>query len=284
MQPTGPGSPFTTLFDEQEAGPPSLPEPLRAIYGDWQIPDVGARPYVYTNFATARDGRVSYNEPGISSGGDVTWFNAHDRWLMGLLRARADAVMSGDSTVKIEPDHHWTAEFICPTDADAFVELRQIEGRAPEPILCIVSLACDFGPGIACFQRPDLHIVLATTAQGYARGKAISCAARMDVVELGEESVDLAKLSQLLYTDYGVRNLLCEGGPRLMGNMLAAGQVDEEFVTLCPSFIGEAPGKFRPSYIEGVAFLPTTTPYSRPLSLRRAGDFLFMQTRCRYQG
>lgn len=284
MNPNGPGAPFTLLFADEQPSPPSLPLPLRLIYGgDWHIPDVGMRPYVYSNFAQARDGRVSFNEPGLSSGGEVTKCNPHDRWLMGLLRARADCVLSGDNTVKIEPDHSWTAEFICPNDAVAFAELRRAEGRRAKPLLCIVSQLCDFDSGVKCFQDPDLHIVLATTAAGYAARRGWQCAAQLDVLQLGETWVDLPRLTQILYKDYGICNLLCEGGPGLMGGMLAAGLIDEEFVTLCPMFIGETREKFRPSYVEGVAFLPTTAPYSKPISLRRAGDFLFMQTLCQYK-
>ncbi|MFN8485954.1 MAG: dihydrofolate reductase family protein [Caldilineaceae bacterium] len=284
LNPIGPGSPFTLLFTEDKDITPSLPEAFRALYGgDWHIPSIAGRPYTYTNFATARDGRVSYNEPGISSGGDVTNFNNHDRWLMGLLRARADAIMSGDGTLKIEPEHIWTAEFIYPDEAAAFTALRQAEGRTRPPLFVVVSHACDFDETSLCFRQPDHHIVLATTAHGYERAQAIRCQTKLDVYQLGDEAVDLARLSQLLYTDYNVRTLLCEGGPRLLGGMLATGLVDEEFVTLCPSFIGETKEKFRPSYVEGVAFSPQNRPYSRPYSLRRAGDYLFMQTRCSYR-
>ena len=284
FNPVGPGSPFTLLFTEDQDTTPSLPEAFRTLYaGDWHMPTVAGRPYTYTNFAQARDGRVSYNEPGISSGGDVTNFNNHDRWLMGLLRARADAILSGDGTLKIEPEHLWTAEFIYPDEAAAFTALRQAEGRTRPPLFVIVSYACDFDETSLCFRQPDHHIVLATTAQGYVRAQAIRCQSKLDVYQLGEEAVDLTRLSQLLYTDYNVRTLLCEGGPRLLGGMLAAGLVDEEFVTFCPSFIGETKEKFRPSYVEGVAFSPQNAPYSRPHSLRRAGDYLFMQTQCRYR-
>lgn len=283
MNPNGPGTPYTLLFADEQPTTPSLPVAYRTIYGsDWVIPAVGARPYVYSNFAQARDGRVSFNEPGIMSGGDVTGANPHDRWLMGLLRARADCVMTGDMTVKIESEHIWSAEYICPSDAPAFTALRQAEGRAPLPLLCIVSQLCDFPQEAACLHQPDLHIVLATTTPGAAIARDWRCAARLDVLELGADWVDLARLTQILYQEYGVRNLICEGGPRLMGGMLAAGLIDEEFVTWCPTMIGESQGHFRPSYIEGVTFLPTTAPYSRPISLRRAGDFLFLQTRCQY--
>ncbi|MCX6048402.1 MAG: dihydrofolate reductase family protein [Chloroflexi bacterium] len=285
ITPIGPGSPFTLLFTEDQATTPSLPEAFRAIYGgDWHIPPSTGRPYTYSNFAAGRDGRVSYNEPGISSGGEVTNFNAHDRWLMGLLRARADAVMTGDGTLKIEPEHHWTAEFIYPGEEAAFTALRQAEKRSGPPKLVIVSYAGDLNAKSFCFQQPDLHIIVATTTHGYEQVKDIECTAQLDVHQLGADWVDLAQLSQMLYSDYNVRALLCEGGPRLMGGMLNAGLIDEEFLTYCPRFVGETKEKFRPSYVEGVAFQPETAPYSRPYSLRRAGDFLFLQTRCTYTG
>src|SRR5688572_8693419 len=86
---TGPGSAFELLFDESGPGGRALPPELQQIYGgDWRVPD--NETYVYTNFAVSRDGRVSFDEPGHLSGGDVSGFNTHDRWLMALLRARAD--------------------------------------------------------------------------------------------------------------------------------------------------------------------------------------------------
>lgn len=282
--PQGPGSPFQLLFDDDPSSEPSLPPAFRQIYGgDWRIPQIPGRPYTYTNFAQSRDGRISFNEPGLSTGGDVTGFNAHDRWLMGLLRTRADAVMSGDVTINLETEHIWSAEFICPSDASAFSALRQVEEYAPMPLLVILSLDGKLNFEGACFKHPDARVLLATTARGVAQVQDLPCPATVDLHNLGTQSVDLQRLMQILYSDYGVRNLLCEGGARAFASMLDAGLIDEEFVTFCPNFIGRTHERFRPSYTEGVAWLPTTAPYSKPISLRRAGDFLFMQTRCQYR-
>ena len=102
------------------------------------------------------------------------------------------------------------------------------------------------------------------------------------MLTLGEESVDLPRLVKLLHDDYSVRNLLCEGGSRVFAAMLDAKLIDEEFVTLCPTFIGRTPDRHRPSYTEGVAWTPKDAPYSKPLSLRRAGDMLYMRTQLHY--
>jgi riboflavin biosynthesis pyrimidine reductase len=39
---------------------------------------------------------------------------------MGLLRARADAILVGDNTLRAETEHLWTAAAIFPDDAAAF--------------------------------------------------------------------------------------------------------------------------------------------------------------------
>jgi riboflavin biosynthesis pyrimidine reductase len=273
------------LFSDDPVQEAALPDAFRSIYaGDWHIPDFAHKPYVYTNFATARDGRVSYNEPGKSTGGDVTGFNAHDRWLMGLLRARADCVLMGDATLRTEHEHLWTAEFIYPDDADAFSALRKHEGLSPQPIIVFVSQHGDFHPDYAVLCDSEAHIIIAAPQSGAERARQLQCKAKLEVIAFDGPSVDLKQLVQLLHKQYGVRRLLCEGGPRVMGGMLAAGLIDEEFVTLCPNILGRNDAHFRPSYVEGVAFMPGQSPYSKPFALRRAGDFLFMQTRCHYPG
>ncbi len=279
----GPGTRFQHLFDEGTHEGASLPTEFQAVYdGDWIIPSFADRPYVYTNFATARDGRVSYAEPGRSTGGDVTNFNPHDRWLMGLLRARADCIMMGDGTLKTEPDHIWTADFICPGDADAFSALRKLEGLAPIPLMVFLSLDGDLDDHLNIFCDSGRHIVIATTRDGAARAEKMRCKAQLDVLGFDSDSVNTRELVNALHAKFGVKRLLCEGGPRVMGNMLANGTVDHEFLTLCPAILGRSPDKPRPSYVEGTAFMPESSPYSKPIALRRAGDFLFMQTQCSY--
>ncbi len=286
--PRGPGSPFHLLFDDDTAdaaSAASLPAAYQKIYGgDWQIPTMEGRPYIFTNFAQSRDGRISYAEPGIASGGDVTGFNVHDRWLMGLLRARADAILMGDVTVTMEPEFTFCAESISPDDAAAFSALRRAEGRAPLPLVVILSFTGKINWHEDCFQDPRTQILLATTTAGAAAVTECNCAATVEVVALGEESVDLPRLVKLLYTDHGVRNLLCEGGSRVLANMLDAGLVDEEFVTFCPNFVGRTAERHRPSYTEGVAWTPADAPYSKPLALRRADDLLYLRTRVQYRG
>ena len=127
-QPQGPGVPFELLFTEEDSQATALPDDFLTIYpGDWHMPEIDGRPYIYTNFGMSRDGRISYNEPGQEDAVHVTKADPHDRWLMGLLRMRADAFMVGDTTMALEKYHFetagdvcpWTAQFICPYDAES---------------------------------------------------------------------------------------------------------------------------------------------------------------------
>lgn len=281
LDPRGPGEPFESLIDAPAEAGDALPPEFEAVYGGrWNIPPAGERPYVYINFATSRDGRVSFSTPGHASGGDVTGFNAHDRWLMGLLRARADAILMGDNTLRTEPNHLWTPGHIFPGDKAAFDDLHALEERRSPTLVVFLSLKGDLPHEAAVFDE-NIDIVVATTQLGAGTARTLnSRAARVDVLELGADGVDVTRMMAVLKSDYGVERLLCEGGPRVYGSLLEAGQVDDEFITLCPIMIGNSQeGPHRPSLIEGVSFAPGKAPRSRVLGLRRAEHHLFLRSR-----
>ncbi|MGN6759221.1 MAG: RibD family protein [Thermomicrobiales bacterium] len=281
----GPGTPFVSLLDEDTGPGLRLPAAFQHLYGgDWPLPAPPAeRPYTYMNFVVSRDGRVSFSEPEHLGGGDVSQFNAHDRWLMGLLRSRCDAVLSGDNTLRLDPPLLLTPDYIFPADAAAFAALRAAEGRAAAPLHVLLSLEGDLPVEATVFARPEIPVLVATTTRGAATARALlGDRAQVEVRAFGDERVEPAALLAVLRREYGVRSLLCEGGPRTYGALLAAGQVDDEFLTLSPLVIGNPPpgaGRPRPSLVEGIAFAPDQPPTQRLLALRRAGDHLFLRSR-----
>jgi riboflavin biosynthesis pyrimidine reductase len=280
--PKGPGARFEVLFAEPLDDGISLPEAWQRVYGtDWRVPASESGPHVFVNFATSRDGRISFSEPGHAGGGDVTNFNPPDQWLMGLIRARADAVMIGDNTLRAET--HWlgTPEFMFPHDGDAFRALRRHEKRSETALHIILSLSGDLPSEAAIFRDPNLHVIVATTSSGRDRARELaSSRANVEVLDLGKDVVDPKRLIRMLYDDYGASSILCEGGSRVYGSLVAAGQVNEEFLTLCPIVIGSSPDRpARPSLIEGVAFSPGATPRTKLVSLRRVNDYLYLHSR-----
>lgn len=273
--------PFSLLFEDGLPNTPSLPQELRQTYaGDWSIPSIPERPYIYSNFVISRDGQISFNEPGHLGGGDVSGFNQHDRWLMALLRACADAIIMGDNTLRLEPEHLWTHDYIYPEDTAAFQQLRQAETLKEKPMLVFLSQHGDLFQEAEVFKH-DLDIIIATTSQGAERALSLSGQAKIHILDLGIDQVDLNKLCSILYHTFSIKRLLCEGGPRAYGSMIQAGLIDEEFLTLSPVVIGDAQPP-RPGLVEGVGFSHNAHPLSKPVSLRRAGDHLFLRSRYVY--
>ena len=266
---------FDVLMDESTPEGIGLPESVRAVYGgDWKLGPDSGRPHIYVNFVVSRDGRVSFNEPEHMGGGWVSSFDRRDQWLMGLLRARADAVLVGDATVRAEPDHIWTAEYIFPDDGAAFRSLREAEGRSARPLQVILSLEGSLPTRAASLASGNVFV--STTSAGARR---LEDAVDFEVLELGEEEVDLPQLVATLAERFGVRTLLCEGGPRVYGSVLRSGLAFDEFITLSPLVIGGDERDERPSLVEGAAFAPGGAPSSTLLSVRRGGDYLYLRSR-----
>lgn len=287
MNITGPGSPFELLVDREGQvlsernirNGRGLPDDFRRVYGgDWVLPGADQGVYTYSNFVVSRDGRVSFAIEGHEGGGDVSGFNPHDQWLMGLLRARADAVIVGAQTLRSESEHIWTAEFIFPTDTEAFHALRASEGRNPHPLQVFVTRTGNINPDAAVFHDPQLHCVVLTTQAGASRLTA-ETQIPADVVIAGQHDVDLQEAIEQLQSRYGVHTLLCEGGPRLYAAVIEAGQLDEEFVTTSPLVIGTSSESPRPGLVEGSPSTPDNPRTTQLVSLRIAGEHLFSRTR-----
>lgn len=97
---------------------------------------------------------------------------------------------------------------------------------------------------------------------------------RLVVVESGPEGrADLGELLRSLRAE-GVRALLCEGGPRLHGQLWAAGLADELFLTIAPKLTGAADA---PRILEG-ADLPAPAELEL-VWLLEAGGELFARYR-----
>lgn len=273
----GPGSHFELLWEAESTGGQGLPEELKDIYrGDWLVPESSGRPYSYSNFVLSHDGRVSFSTPGHEGGGDVSDFNPHDQWVMALARARADAVVVGANTLRTEFEHQWTAEFIFPSDGEAFAALRASENRKPTPLQVIVTGSGKLNPEATIFRDPRFRVLIATTDSGLENAKAYDLP-NLEIVTFGQE-VDLTLLYQALSRDYGCKTVLCEGGPRLYASLIGANLLDEEFLTLSPVIVGSSDIDKRPGLIEGLALAPGNDKRANLASVRRAGNHLFLRT------
>lgn len=120
----------------------------------------------------------------------------------------------------------------------------------------------------------DRAIVL-TTARAVADIRA-SVPAASDVVAVNDGAqVNMRQALGYLH-ERGYSLILSEGGPRLLGSLLAAGLVDELFLTVSPLLAGRSAAP-RLSLVEGVELLPEHPSHARLRSVRRHGDHLFLR-------
>ncbi len=274
----GPGAPFTTLFDEQPGMERVLPPEFAEVYTPWPLPEPTDRPFTYVNFVMSHDGRVSFNEPGHLGGGDVSRRDTHDRWLMGLLRARADAVLIGGSSIAAAGNHVWTPNAVFPQDATGFAALRELEGRGTAPLLVVLTRSGNVPAHAPSLDNPDLPVLIATTTDGARQARQILGARDWVRYLVMGAALDQVALMQRL-RDEGIASLLCEAGPLVYGALLRDRLIDDAFVTLSPIMIGASHERERPSLVEGVAFSYQHPPQLRLLSVHRHGSYLYLHSR-----
>jgi riboflavin biosynthesis pyrimidine reductase len=247
-----------------------LPPALRQLYGGGLDLPEGT---VYGNFVSSIDGVVALAAPGVSSGGAISGQSEADRFVMGLLRACAACVMVGASTLRDDSGHLWTPAYIHPASAPSYGELREALGLPPEPVLVVVTRSGRLDPGERALREGALVF---TTAAGAARLPTGLPAASEVVVLPGIETVEAGAAVAELRRRFGTGRILTEGGPHVIGWLLAAGLIDELFLTVSPVLAGRN-GSPRPGLVAGLELLPDHGRWVRLRSVKRHGDHLFLR-------
>lgn len=277
--------PITTLLDRTDAlGPSVLSEKLRNLYGgDLRFPLHRDRPYVIGNFVSTLDGVVSFEVPGKSGGGDISGFNEADRFIMGLLRASADAVIVGAGTLReVAMGHLWLAKHAYAEVQELYTYYRQGALNKPDPpVNVIVSGSGAVDLRKAVFRTPGLRTVLVTSPNGRGllerNGVAALASTEVRVLEVPSGRIAPGLILKLLSDEFGVRLLLHEGGPALFGDFVANGCIDELFLTVAPQFAGRTLERQRPGVISGTAFFPETAPWLKIINVKQSGDHLYLR-------
>jgi riboflavin-specific deaminase-like protein len=181
---------------------------------DWAHSD---RPYVVTNFALTLDGRATIGGRSAPIG------DAVDSQVLHRLRTQVDAVMIGAGTLRVERYGR-----IVP-DAALRGHRERAERVAPDPLAVIVSDSLELPWDAGLFTAGYGRVLILTSSD-----EKIPETKTKVRVERHPGRVDLRAAMAGLRRERGVRALLCEGGPHLHANLVAAGLVDEMFVTVAP--------------------------------------------------
>ena len=230
---------FEILFDQGEPSP--IADSAYAPYGKLGFPEPPAdRPWIYSNFVQSLDGIVSFRGYH-ASGADISQ-STEDRWLMDLLRAHADAVLTGVNTLIDETNLRGKEKRgpVFRIMEPALRELRRKLGRAREKNVFVSGSGNIDLSEYRCFDGEHVDPIVVTTKAGASRIEQSSRNSGVQIVTAGEGStVDLLRMVELLHRDFGIRYLLCEGGPTLYGSMSRAGLIDEKFLTIAPIEVGQ---------------------------------------------
>ena len=166
----------------------------------------GGEPWLRVNFVSTVDG-AAQGPDGLSKSIN----NAADKRVFDTLRARADCLVVGAGTLRAEGYD------------------------VPRLPLAVVSRSADLPPTLR--DAPRGRILMATVASADGLDGAREQLGEENVLVLGEEEIDLSALKAAL-AERGWTEQLCEGGPSLFADLLAAGVVDELCWTVVPVLTG----------------------------------------------
>jgi riboflavin biosynthesis pyrimidine reductase len=206
-----------------------------------------ARPRVLLNMVSTIDGRATIGGRSGPIGGPA------DRELFHALRTVVDAVLVGAGTARAEHYRTLVREASSRT-------LRRERGLQEQPLACIVSGRLELeADNIPLLSDPQARVAILTASQaslpearplgetgaqvsagGQKGGDApMSAGAQIDYIRAAAHGhLDLPCALAQLQERFAIGTVLCEGGPHLNTQLLAAGLVDELFLTLGPLLAG----------------------------------------------
>ncbi|MER5888241.1 pyrimidine reductase family protein [Streptomyces sp. NPDC001941] len=208
---------------------PVTDQTAAATDGEWSLGDLADR-YAYpregawlrANMVSSLDGAAQHegrSQP-ISSDTDMRIF--------GTLRGLADVVVVGAETVRLEGYRPARAR-------DAFAARRAAAGQGPAPAIAVVTASLDLDFTLPLFTEPLVPTLVVTGAAApRERVRAAEKAGALVVVAGDGAGAEPARVRAEL-AGRGLARQLTEGGPRLLGQFVAAGALDELCLTVSPT-------------------------------------------------
>ena len=282
--------PMITLYERESAPLETLLPTLATYYDGGLMVHEGTeedRPYVIANFVETLDGIVSYNTPSQTGGGLISGNKEQDRMVMGLLRARADAVIFGSNSLRLDANHLRIASYIYPKLAKEYDAWRIQLGRQEHlPMSVIMTASGQIDLNDRTFHTPGLKALIVTTTEGYdtLATQTLPPGTEIRVIEPLAKGLSPKAVLALLAREYKVCVALYEGGPTLLASFLAEHLIDELFLTLSPRIAGQSSELHRLTLLEGHAFPPKTAPWATLLSVKLAGSHLLLRYRFSQNG
>jgi riboflavin biosynthesis pyrimidine reductase len=216
-------------FEPGETGH-AAPRVVMALAGLYAYPARGAldRPWLRANMVVSVDGAASL----VGRSGGLS--GPADRLLFSVLRSLADVILVGAATAR--------AERYRPAAERAIWSVLR-DGRAATPPIAVVTRELSLDPDsplITLAPGGSRTIVLTTAAAPDRRRAAV--ARHAEVIVAGQHSLTPTGVLGAL-AERGYWRVLTEGGPNLLGQLTAAGLLDDLCLTISPLLEGGRAGR-----------------------------------------
>jgi len=234
-------------------GPASIEELLEHVRPAERAPE--DRPLVLVNMVATADGLITIGGRSGPIGGPG------DHALFHGLRTIVDAVLVGTGTLRVERYGRLVRD-------PGRRRQRAEAGLAQDPIALLISRSGRLPWDAPLFAAPEQHVVV--VAPPGAPAPPADLGARIEMVEM--DAPTPASALRAARSRFGIRSVLCEGGPTLNRSLLADGVLDELFLTIGPILAGSGDA------LRIVAGEPLEEPIRLALlSVAHAGGELFLR-------
>ncbi|MCB2204276.1 bifunctional diaminohydroxyphosphoribosylaminopyrimidine deaminase/5-amino-6-(5-phosphoribosylamino)uracil reductase RibD [bacterium] len=201
-------------------------EALNEVY---LVNAVQKRPFVLCKVAQTMDGYIAAMK------GTSHWITSEEsRTEVHRLRSLYDAVLVGAETVRKD---------------NPSLNVRHIKGRHPKRIVLTRSWNLPQSAVVFSDERKDETIVVTSKKSAREHGESVA-RFRKRGVQVLEATTDVMEFASLkaalttLYSKYGIRSILVEGGAEIFSAFLRARFVDRLDVFTAPKIIGQGRGAF----------------------------------------
>ena len=217
--------------------------------------------------------------------------SANDKAHLEQQVAASDAVLFGNGTLQA---YGTTMRVISPE----LVKQRELQGKPPQPVQIVCSRSVQFDPNLRFFQQPVPRWLL--TGNDADVSNRLEACSTIDELSCGTgilpvaEDGAISKFDRTLTTKtiageidwidafqqletLGIKRLAILGGGKLVASVLAAGLIDELWLTVCPLILG---GADAPTPVEGKGFLADLAPKLELLAVKQVGGEVFLHYRC----
>ena len=199
---------------------------LLAPYRGVDRPTAADRSWVLANMVAGLDGSAAVSgRVGVLS-------SETDQALFTMLRSVADVVLVGAETVRRE-------RYGAVRLPEALRAERVAAGRAAVPPLAIVTRSLDLDWSAGAFaEAPDDAPTMVVTCEAADASRVEEARRHAAVLVAGDDRVEPVQALAAL-RERGARVVLCEGGPTLLGELVATGLLDELCLTVEPLMGGD---------------------------------------------